>query len=121
MQDTHERCPGCHAAPHKSHDDWCDHARCPECGEQLIQCDEHDSSRRARWHGVDQRAEVARKLSWWTTAVGIDHLVEDYTRVLFASALGMITWDAKDQCYAIGQVDEAGLDAAIERSNARGF
>jgi hypothetical protein len=107
----------CGAAPGTDHGEWCDHARCPECGEQLIACGEHDDcDRPARWHGVDQRAEVARELGWWTTATGIDHLVEDYTRVLFAAALGQISWDPDDQRYVIGQVDEAAIGRAMNRS-----
>ena len=114
-----EDCVGCGAAPGADHGDWCDHARCPECGGQLIACDEHDDSDRpARWHGVDQRAAVARELGWWTTAVGIDHLVEDYTKVLVAAALGQITWDPQAQRYAIGQIDEAAIDRAM-RGNGR--
>jgi hypothetical protein len=114
---TLEKCLGCPATPGEDHGEWCDHARCPECGEQLIQCDEHeDSDRPARWHGIDQRAEVAQQLDWWTTAVGIDHLVEDYTRVLFANALGMITWDPEAQRYVIGQIDNAGLERRIRNS-----
>lgn len=111
-----ETCPGCGAQPGADHGEWCDHARCPECGEQLIQCDEHEDSRRpALWPGVDQRAEVARILGWWTTATGIDHLVEDYTRVLFAAALGQITWDPGTQRYVIGEVDDAAINLAMSR------
>jgi hypothetical protein len=109
-----ETCPGCSAAPGTVHGDWCDHARCPECGEQLAGCGEHeDSDRLAVWHGVDQRAEVARTLGWWTTAAGIDHLVEDYTRVLFADGLGQITWDPEAQRYVTGQIDEAAINLAM--------
>jgi hypothetical protein len=53
---------------------------------------------------------VARDRSWWTTASGIDHLVEDTTRVLLADAHGYITWDRQAQRYAVGEVDEAELD-----------
>jgi anti-sigma regulatory factor (Ser/Thr protein kinase) len=110
---TLEQCPGCSAGPGTDHGDWCDHACCPECGEQLIACSEHAASTRpARWHGLNPKAEVARTLNWWTTAVGIDHLVEDYTRVLFAIALGQVVWDPQAQRYDIGQVDEAAIDAA---------
>lgn len=112
-----EPCPGCGSGPGSDHGDECDHARCPECGEQLIGCHEHgDSNRPARWHGVDQRAEVARKLGWWTTAAGIDHLVEDYTRVLYADGLGQITWDPQDQRYVIGEIDNAVLDQKMSNS-----
>ena len=106
-----EECPGCRAAPSADHAEGCDHARCPECGEQDIMCGE--SERPARWYGIDQRAEVARKLGWWTTAVGIGHPVEDYTRVLIADALGQITWDPQAQRYVLGRIDEAALDHAI--------
>ncbi len=106
-----DHCGGCGAAPGQDHGERCSHARCPECGEQLIGCALHaDSARPAVWHGVDQAAEVARKLGWWTTAAGIDHLVEDYTRVLFAEGLGQVRWDPARQQYEIGVVDEAALD-----------
>lgn len=108
-------CPGCGAAPGTDHADagLCDHARCPECGEQLIMCGEHeDCERPARWHGVDQRAEVARNLGWQTTAVGIGHPVEDYERVLFAEDLGQVTWNPETQRYDIGRIDEAAIDEA---------
>jgi hypothetical protein len=112
--DDLQTCPGCGAAPGTDHGEECGHARCPGCGEQFIGCGEHESGN-ARWHGVDQRAEVARQLGWWTTAVGIDHLVEDYTKVLFADALGQITWDPEAQRYVIGQIDEAAIDSALTR------
>jgi hypothetical protein len=103
----------CGAAPGTWHRPMCDHARCPACGEQLIGCAGHEGrNARARWHGIDQRAEVARSLSWWTTAAGISHPVEDYTRVLFAIVLGQVTWDQDPQRYVIGQVDEAAIDEA---------
>jgi hypothetical protein len=106
-------CGGCGAEPGTDHGERCGHARCPECGEQLIGCGEHaDSNRPARWRGIDQRAEVARRLDWWTTATGIDHLVEDYTRVLFAEVLGQIRWSPETQRYDIGQIDEAEIDEA---------
>lgn len=77
-----EECPGCRVAPGAAHHDECDHARCPDCGEQLLMCgqlcEEVDVPYRAAlWHGVDQRAQVAHQHNWWTTVVGIDHLVED--------------------------------------------
>ena len=116
-----EECPGCRVAPGTAHHDECDHARCPDCGEQLLMCgqlcEEVDAPYRpALWHGVDQRAQVARQHSWWTTAVGIDHLVEDYTRVLFAIVLGQIIWEPTSQTYTIVQIDEAALDRAIANS-----
>lgn len=107
-------CLGCGVAPGADHEDDCDHARCPGCGEQYLMCGEH-GDRPARWHGTDQRAEVARGLGWWTTATGIDHLVEDYTRVLFAVMLGQVTWDPQAQRYMIGQIDEAALTLAMSR------
>jgi hypothetical protein len=118
-----EDCPGCLAAPSESHGEDCDHARCPDCGEQLLfhDCEHWDEdadgpTRPALWHGVDQRAEVARILGWWTTAAGMDRLVEDYTRVLFADALGQTAWNPRTQRYDIGAVDEAALDRAIADS-----
>lgn len=118
-----EECPGCRAAPGSAHHDECDHALCPDCGDQLFlhMCefwddDAESPNRPALWHGVDQRARVAHQHNWWTTAVGINHLVEDYTRVLFAIGLGQITWEPESQTYAIGQIDEAALHRAIADS-----
>lgn len=119
-------CLGCLAKPGTAHGQDCDHAACPDCGEQLLfhDCDRwppgaDGPTRPALWHGVDQKAEVARACNWWTTAVGIDHLVEDYTRVIFAKALGQIIWDPAQQRYAIGQIDEAALDEAVAFSDQR--
>lgn len=109
-------CGGCGATPGTDHDEWCDWARCPGCGDQLIGCGECTGSGPGRWHGVDPRAEVARRLAWWTAAVGIDHLVEDYTRVLFAEALGQIAWNPQSQRYDIGDIDEAAIDEAGRKS-----
>ena len=105
-----ENCDGCGAKPGADHGEGCDHARCPECGEQDIMCGE--SSRPARWHGVDPRDEVARKLGWWTPFAGFDHLVEDDTRVMFAEVLEQITWNPEAQRYDVGVIDEAAIDAA---------
>lgn len=113
METELENCMGCGARPGTDHGEWCDHARCPECGAQLIQCDEHaDSERPARWHGVDPRDEVARKLGWWTSFPGIDHLVEDDTRVRVAERLGQITWNPSAQRYDVGVINEAAIDSA---------
>jgi hypothetical protein len=108
-------CSGCGVPPGCDHEDGCDHAMCPECGQQRLMHDEHESSRPSRWHGIDPAAQVCRQLGWWTTAAGIDHLVEDYTRVLFAEGRG-VTWDPDAQRYRIGQVDESAIDAAIRRN-----
>lgn len=113
-----DECPGCQVMPGQVHHPECDHARCPGCGEQYIVCHEHPDGP-AIWHGVDQRAEVARLRGWWTTAVGIDHLVEDYTRVLFAVVFGMVTWDPQEQRYVIGEIDEDEIDASMARSGIR--
>lgn len=113
-----DTCPGCGAAPGTDHDYAggypCDWARCPECGrEQQLTCP-HGSDRPAMWHGIDPRFEVARNLGWWTTAAGIDHLMEDSTRVLAAEVLGQIRWDREAQRYVVGEIDEAAIDRALE-------
>ena len=115
-----EICSGCSAAPGTPHDEDCDHAACPDCGEQLLMhdCDRWPAGadgpdRPAIWRGVDPSAEVARTLDWWTTAVGIDHLVEDYTRVTIAEGTGQITWDPGAQRYTIGTIDEAAIDQVL--------
>lgn len=113
-------CPGCGAAPGTDHADdpddrklSCDWACCPECGEQLTGCSDHaGSTRPARWNGIAPGKEAARKLGWWTTATGIDHLVEDHARVLFARVLGQITWNPQAQRYDIGHIDETAIDEA---------
>lgn len=106
--------------PEAPHHQDCDHAACPDCGEQLLfhDCEQWPAGvdgpdRPAIWHGVNPQAEVARALSWWTTAVGIDHLVEDYTRVLIAEGTGQITWDRNTQRYVIGTIDEAAIDRVL--------
>lgn len=117
-------CLGCLAKPGRAHGQDCDHAACPDCGEQLLfhDCDRWPDdaggpSRPAIWHGVDPQAEVARARNWWTTAVGIDHLVEDHTRVSFAEVLGQITWNPEQQRYTIGEIDDAALDEALAASD----
>jgi hypothetical protein len=104
-----DECPGCMAEPGTPHGAGCDHAACPDCGNQLNGC-EHTPDRPALWRGIDEQAVVARDLDWWTTATGVDHLVEDYSRVNVAVALGQITWDRETQAYRIGRIDEAELD-----------
>ncbi|HET9656410.1 MAG TPA: hypothetical protein VFP72_13725 [Kineosporiaceae bacterium] len=115
---TLDVCPGCRVEPGQPHGDDCDHACCPDCGEQLIfhdcehwAADAEGPDRAALWHGVNPRAEVAQTLNWWTTAVGIDHLVEDYTRVLYAiyAKNAFVTWDPRAQRY---QIDQAAAQAA---------
>lgn len=117
MQTTLETCPGCLANVDSPHGDGCDHAKCPGCGEQLIfhDCEVGGQDQPAIWHGVDPRAEVARELNWWTTAVGIDHLVEDYTRVVVAVAMDMVRWNPDTQRHDIGTVDNAEIDRAMAR------
>lgn len=106
-----ENCYGCGVAPETPHGKSCDHAMCPDCGDQLIQCDEHedDPARPAIWHGVDPAVEVARKLGWWTVAAGLPDPVEDSTRVMYAKALHQITWNKETQRYDIGTIDEVEL------------
>lgn len=100
------KCYGCKAMPGEHHEDNCDWACCPDCGEQLIfhRCDDPSGlnpERPAIWHGLPPYVEVARALDWWTTAAGIDHLVEDATRVLVAAARGEIRWNPETQRYDV--------------------
>jgi len=114
-----EPCCGCQAAPGTAHDEDCTHAQCPDCGEQLYmhECEldpnGNGPGRPALWHGLDQRARVARELGWWTAVVGIDHLVEDYSRVVVAVALGQVVWDRQAQAYVIGHIDKRELDRVL--------
>jgi hypothetical protein len=94
---TLEKCAGCQAEPDSAHGDGCDWARCPDCGEQQLMCDETD--RPAMWHGIDPRDEVTHAKDWWTTAAGIDHLVEDTFRVQVAEVRGEIRWNPETQRY----------------------
>jgi rubredoxin len=110
-------CRGCRVEPGTPHEEACDRASCPECGQQLFMCDEHDdASRPAIWHGIDPLDEVARQLNWWTVFPGIDRLVEDSPRVLLAAAYGQITWDPQTQRYTIGQIDNTVLDQHSDRA-----
>jgi hypothetical protein len=95
-------CPGCDTEPGGNHDDDCDHAMCPECGFQRIQCDEHDDSIcRARWHGVDPAFEIADQMGWWTTFPdGPGGVAPDDLRVKQAEARGEIVWVPESQRYA---------------------
>jgi hypothetical protein len=125
MQTTLKECPGCRVAPRKPHDEDCDHAQCPDCGEQLFMHDcEHwparakGPNRPALWHGIDPRTEIAHSLNWWTDGrlYGVDYPVEDYNRVGFAIALKQIAWNPRTQRYDIGRINEAALDRAIANS-----
>ncbi|HEY9251595.1 MAG TPA: hypothetical protein VIP06_02970 [Nocardioides sp.] len=93
-----KRCSDCQAEPGTNHSQGCDWAACPECGEQQLLHTEHDDTLPAIWHGIDQKAEIARRLGWWT-----DHpdcgRVEDYDRVLIADARGEIVWNKETQRY----------------------
>lgn len=106
-------CGGCGAPPGGVHGEECDWALCPACGEQRGSCD-HAGERlpASLWHGLDPRRDVARQLGWWTTAVGIDHLVEDYTRVFFARHLGQVTWNPETQELDFWRIDEDAIDEA---------
>lgn len=117
-----EQCPGCRTAPGSPHGDGCDHAVCPDCGGQLLfhDCEIDGPERPAIWHGVNPQAEVARALNWWTTAVGIDHLVEDYTRVTIAEGLGQIAWDRDAQRYRTVRIDNAAIDHTIATTDRWG-
>lgn len=118
-----ETCYGCGAAPQSYHQEHCDWARCPDCGEQLLlhDCDHWPDDadgpdRSAIWHGITPSDEVAQACNWWTTAVGIDHLVEDDIRVLIANHLRQITWNPREQRYDIGDIDNAAIDQVLARS-----
>ena len=122
MQNALEECYGCAVPPNTPHEDGCDRARCPDCGDQLLlhDCefwpgDADGPDRPALWHGMSPSEEVARKLSWWTTAAGIDHLVEDHMRVSVAEALGQITWNPRTQRYDIQAIDEQAIDRHTHR------
>lgn len=101
-------CPGCRVIPGEYHEKMCDHALCPECGDQDIACGE--SSRPALWHGASQAAQVARELNWWTYANDLGRFIEDHARVITAEMLGQITWNPDLQRYSIGMIDESELD-----------
>ena len=115
-----EKCYGCAVEPGTAHKDGCDHARCPDCGQQLLfhDCDywlkdADGPNRPAMWHGMSPSEEVARQLSWWTTATGLDHPVEDHMRVSVAEDLGHITWNPRTQRYDIHTIDEQAIDRRL--------
>lgn len=62
--DLTEECPGCRVTPGEHHDDECDHAHCPGCGEQLLMHDCGDSDRPSLWHGDNPAAIKAHELGW---------------------------------------------------------
>lgn len=119
-----ETCPGCIAAPGTPHGEDCDHACCPDCGEQLLFHDDCEywpddadgPDRPAIWHGINPQAEVARKLNWWTLHAPTGRRVEDYTRVTIAEMCGQVTWDRQAQRYVIGRIDETAFDRAVADS-----
>lgn len=97
-------CYGCRVQPGENHQAGCDWARCPDCGEQLIfhECEwweDDEPDRPSTWHGLDPKAEVARAMGWWTTAVGIEGPVEDSMAVLLAAARDLIGWNRETQRY----------------------
>jgi hypothetical protein len=119
-------CPGCGAVPGAQHDQGCEHALCPDCGEQLLMhsCDLWPAGtggpdRPAIWHGIDPREEVARALGWWTTAPGADDPVVDDTRVRLAIAAEQLTWDRQRQRYEIDTPAPAHSLAAARPGAAR--
>lgn len=118
MQTTLKDCRGCGVTPGENHRETCDHAACPDCGEQLTMdfCS-HRPGRPAIWHGVDPSDEVARALNWWTTATGIDRPVEHYVRVLHAVALKQVNWNPHTQRYDIGEIDNAEIDRSMARGH----
>ena len=96
-------CAECAVAPGQAHEEDCDHASCPECGEQLLLHDEHRQTRPALWSGIDPREQMARELGWWTVRAEAG-LVEDFDSVTEARVRGYVEWDPVQQRYRKGRI-----------------
>lgn len=85
------RCPDCAARPAEVHDLGCDVARCPACGEQRIQCREHDADRRmdalAIWTGS------------WPGRTECDEWGWDLNQLARAAHHGKVIWSIEGQRY----------------------
>lgn len=93
-----EECLGCRVQPGEYHDDGCDHAHCPGCGEQLLLHDCGDSDRPSIWRGIDpdEAAAVRGNLFYWHPAPDIQRWVPDGTR-----ARALYEWDPTEQKFLV--------------------
>lgn len=57
-------CPDCRVAPGDRHQRGCDVARCKECGQQAIACEDHNSEQTS-WTGEWPGVQECRELGWW--------------------------------------------------------
>lgn len=82
MDHKFETCGGCGAEPGKPHQDDCDWAHCPGCGEQLLLHDCGGSDRPSLWPGMRPDEIAARDLDiwYWHPAPDINTWVPDTTR-----------------------------------------
>lgn len=94
MQHPLEECPGCAAPAGTWHDADCDHAACPDCGEQKIACEE--TGRPAFWHGQRSEDLLALEHGWqiWIVDLG---WVEDGMRMGLERHRGAVSWDPVEQ------------------------
>ena len=66
-------CHDCGVLPGYEHSDGCDVARCPECGIQRLQCEEHeDSTLPAIWTGIWPGEIECVEYDLWSKWVGKD-------------------------------------------------
>lgn len=93
-----KECPGCRAEPDTPHEDDCDHAHCPGCGEQLLLHDCGDSDRPSIWHGIrpDEEAAITADMWFFHSAPDIRRYVPDCAR-----ARMQLDWDASDQRFRV--------------------
>lgn len=101
-------CPDCKVPPGQPHTEGCDIARCPACGQQRIQCDEHGHVRAASiWTGQWPGKAECERLGWWAYFVPFKGwiscpketpaAVADLNRLSDAAAKGELVWDPARQ------------------------
>lgn len=81
MTDLSEYCRDCAAAPGERHSDGCDVARCSECGQQLISCDEHPHALPSTWTGEWPGKAECREFGWYTDPDSHWGVIEDLNRL----------------------------------------
>lgn len=100
MTTTLANCPDCDVAPGTRHEDGCDVSRCPECGTQALQCDDHGDAGQSTWTGLWPGEAECREWDWWTTVThpdGTPEVTADLNRLGYAEARGEIRWDKQTE------------------------
>lgn len=102
MTNTLTPCPDCGVEPGTRHEDGCDVSRCPECGEQALQCEEHSESGQSAWTGSWPGDVECREWDWWTSVThpdGTTEMTADLNRLARAAAFGEVRWDKQTERY----------------------